>query len=113
MWVHALDDEVISRSRRLLLTHLTDVQGEGTTFTDETMTVLLKWGKGPLVKNGTAAVSLSFADARRRTVYELATSGRRMREIPSEMWDGQLRFTASVAGPDGARILYEIVPAER
>ena len=113
VWVHALDDEVISRSRRLLLTHLTDVQGEDTKFTDETMTVLLKWGKGPLVKNGTAAVSLQFADTCRRTVYELATSGRRMREIPSEMTEGQLRFTASVSGPDGARILYEIVAAER
>ena len=109
VWVHALDGEVVSQSRRLLLTHLTDVQGDGVKFADESMTVLLKWGGRPLVQNGTAEVSLRLDDPARYVVYELATSGRRMRMMPSVVEDGRLRFTASVAGPDGARILYEIV----
>jgi len=73
------------------------------------MTVLLKWGGRPLVRNGTAEVSLKLSHPDGFAVYELATSGRRVREIPALSADGRLSFTASVAGPDGARILYEIV----
>ena len=109
VWVHALDDAVVSQSRRLLLTHLTDVQGEGVKFADETMTVLLKWGGRPLVQNGKAEIALRLDAAGNCSVYELSTSGRRLREMPSKAVDGRLLFTASVAGPDGARILYEIV----
>ena len=109
VWVHALDGNVISQSRRLLLTHLTDVQGDGTKFTDESMTVLLGWGGRPLVKNGTAEVSLRLSNPEGCTVHELDTSGRRIRVIPSVAEGDILRFKASVSGPDGARILYEIV----
>jgi len=109
VWVHALDGNAVADSRRLLLTHLTDVQGEGTKFADASMTVLLKWGGRPLVRNGTAEVSLRLAHPDCFAVYELATSGRRVREIPASVVGGRLSFTASVAGPDGARILYEIV----
>ena len=35
--------------------------------------------------------------------------GRRLGAVPSEMRDGRLTFTASVDGPNGARMLYEIV----
>ena len=108
VWVHALDKEVLAQSRRILLTHLTDVQGDGERFSDETMTVLLKWGSRPLVQNGTADISLRLLEPTRYTVHELATNGRRVRVIPSTVEDSCLRFRAAVAGPDGARILYEI-----
>ena len=109
VWVHALDRNAVSDSHRLLLTHLTDVQGEGAEFADESMSVLRRWGGRPLVRNGTAEVSLRLTRPEVFTVYELATSGRRVREIPMSLSCGRLSFSASVAGPDGARILYEIV----
>ncbi|MBQ3806856.1 MAG: hypothetical protein II840_02755 [Kiritimatiellae bacterium] len=58
--VHSLDGEPITKSRRMLLTHLTDVQGEGERFADESMTVLLKWGTRPLAQNGSAEISLAL-----------------------------------------------------
>ena len=108
VWVHALDGAVISQSRRILLTHLTDVQGDGAKFSDEMVTVLFKWGGRPLVQNGSAEVSLRLLEPKGYTVYELATNGRRLREILVTVNDSVLSFKAEVKGPDGARILYEI-----
>ena len=108
VWVHALDGAVLSQSRRILLTHLTDVQGDGEKFSDETMTVLLKWGNRPLVRNGTADISLLLLEPKGYTVYELATNGRRVRAIQAAVEGSCLCFKAAVKGPDGARILYEI-----
>ena len=41
-------------------------------------------------------------------MYELATSGRRIGAVESKERNGHLVFTASVAGANGARLLYEI-----
>ena len=109
VWVSSLDGVPVPSSRRMLLSHLTDVQGEGTTFADSERKVLLKYGKGSLVRNGTARISLKLADPSAYVVYELETSGRRLGAMPSETRDGRLMFTASVDGPNGARMLYEIV----
>ena len=106
--VHSLDGEPVAKSRRMLLMHLTDVQGDGSKFEDESMTMLLKWGHRPLVRNGTAEISLALDQAGKCEVWELAANGRRVRKIESEVKDGTLHFTATVAGPDGARIMYEI-----
>ncbi|MBR2837154.1 MAG: hypothetical protein IKE55_00045 [Kiritimatiellae bacterium] len=111
VWVHSLDGAEIPKSRRMLLTHLTDVQGDGERFSDETMKVLLKWGRRPLVRNGAADVLLRLSEPGRHIVYELGTGGRRVRVVPAEAGASGLRFRATVAGPSGARILYEI--AER
>ena len=107
--VHSLDGEPLARSRRMLLTHLTDVQGDGVRFADESMTVLLAWGSRPLAQNGSAEISLALDSPDRCEVWELATSGARLRRIESRVAGGRLRFTATVAGPDGARMLYEIL----
>ena len=108
VWVSSLDGAAIPMSRRLLLSHLTDVQGAGEKFADDEMTVLLGWGGPLLARSGTAEISLRLNDPKRYVVYELSTSGRRIHEIPATASDGRLRFTASVAGPAGARMLYEI-----
>ena len=106
--VHSLDGGPITKSRRMLLTHLTDVQGEGERFVDESMTVLLKWGTRPLAQNGSAEISLALDSPDKYEVWELAANGARLRKIESNFADGCLRFTATVSGPDGARMLYEI-----
>ena len=108
VWASSLDGAPVATSRRILLTHLTDVQGEGAKFADPEKTILLKFGKGSLVRNGTAQIALALADPGAYTVYELETSGRRLGTVPAEVRDGKLSFTASVDGPHGARMLYEI-----
>jgi len=109
VWVSSLDGAPVPSARCILLTHLTDVQGEGATFADSERKVLLKYGRGALVRNGTAHIFLSLADPAAYVVYELETSGRRLGTVHAEVRDGKLAFTASVDGPNGARMLYEIV----
>ena len=67
LWVSSLDDEPLERSRRILLTHLTDVQGEGAQFADEARRILLQWGKAPLVRTGAADVELRLSESEVRS----------------------------------------------
>jgi hypothetical protein len=117
LWVSSLDGAPIQRSSRLLLTHLTDVQGEGARYADDTRTILLKWGKAPLVEAGEAEVTLKFAAEGAEAasvdggcrVFALDTAGNRVAEIPFSFADGALRFRIRTDGPEGGRIHYEIV----
>ncbi|MBR4611763.1 MAG: hypothetical protein IKO40_03515, partial [Kiritimatiellae bacterium] len=93
-------------SKRLLLVHLTDVQGDGTRYADESRQVLLKWGKGCLVECGEAEVELRLATGATPTVYSLDTAGNRTGEVPSRIEDGVLRFRVSTRGPDGKGCIY-------
>ncbi|MBR1587114.1 MAG: hypothetical protein IJ658_02195, partial [Kiritimatiellae bacterium] len=108
VWASSLDDRPVASSRRILLTHLTDVQGEGAKFADPEKTILLRFGKGSLVRNGTAQIALELEDPGAYEVYELETSGKRLGTVPAETRGGKLCFTAAVDGPHGARMLYEI-----
>jgi len=111
VWVSALDSEPVPTSGRLLLTHLTDVQNTGVRYAERARKTLLSPGKLPhLVRDGQADVTLALNAPGACTVYALATNGRRMEKVATKIEDGQLRFTASVAGGEnGARMLYEIV----
>jgi hypothetical protein len=109
IWVSSLDGAAIPKSRRLLVTHVTDVQGEGAKFTDETMTTVLRWGSRPVMRNGQAKIAVKTDDPSRCVVYELATTGRRVGTVKADGRDGHVVFTASVQGAGGARMLYEIV----
>ena len=105
---HSLDGAAIARSGRILLTHLTDVQGDGAKFADGTMKILLKGGGRPIVRNGAAQVELAIETPEAFSVWELATSGKRCGRMPAAVSNGRLAFTATVKGPNGARMLYEI-----
>ncbi len=110
VWVSALDNEPVATSGRLLLTHLTDVQPAGVRYAERARKTLLAWGKAPyLVRTGQAGVTLSLKNPEAYAVYALATSGRRLERMATKVEEGTLRFTASVAGADGVRMLYEIV----
>ncbi len=110
VWVSALDDQPVTCSRRLLLTHLTDVQNTHVKYADQARKTLLVWGKTPhLVRVGQAEIALKVQHPEACTVYALATSGRRLDRVPARVVDGALCFTADVAHPEGARLLYEIV----
>ena len=124
IWASSLDGKPLAQSSRILLTHLTDVQGDGALYSDETRRILLKWGKKPLVEVGSAEVELrlaAHAEAKPETaahaepihpaVWSLDTAGNRVSEIPAayDPATGILRFTVSTRGTDGhGRIHYEI-----
>ena len=111
VWVSALDAEPIASSRRLLLTHVADVQDEGTVYADATKKVLLQWGRLPhLMRRSAAEVTLAFADARPCTVYALAADGTRRAQVPVVQKGGKVAFTANTArDPSEATAYYEIV----
>ena len=108
MWASSLDDRPLVDSSRILLVHLTDVQGGGARYADESRRFLLHWGRGLLVENGAADVALRLSNPSAYTVFELDTAGNRLSEIPSRAADGSLRFTVSTCGKSGGRIYYEI-----
>ncbi len=110
VWVSALDSTPVAESGRLLLTHLTDVQNTGVRYADRTRKTLLSWGRLPyLMRAGQAEVTLALKNPGACKVYVLSTSGRRREMADAKVADGKLCFTAAVAGPSGARMLYEIV----
>ena len=111
VWASTLDGKPFGETRRILVSHLTDVCNDGDTYEDASRTILLKWGKMPhLVRAGSAKIALKLAHGV-FTVYALDTSGRRARTVPHEFGaDGRLRFNADVAAdPDDATLLYEVV----
>ena len=112
VWVSALDDAPIASSKRLLLTHVADVQDEGTVYADGTKKVLLKWGRLPhLMRRSAAEVTIAFDDAWFCKIYALAADGTRRGEVPGELeLDGKVSFVANTArDPAEATCYYEIV----
>ena len=110
VWASSLDGAPLAVSKRILLTHLTDVQDTGITYADSSKRILLDWGRRPhLMRVGTAEVALALADGDWK-VYSLSPSGRRRGEISSAWRDGRLCFTAAVARDTScATYLYELV----
>ncbi|MGN0851939.1 MAG: hypothetical protein ACI4Q3_01025 [Kiritimatiellia bacterium] len=112
VWASSLDGQPLVSSRRILVTHLTDVQADGNVYADEARRILLRWGNyPPVVRDGSARIALSLQSPDLYEVWGLDTTGRRLARIPATAEDGTLRFTATVKGPAGARLLYEVVRA--
>lgn len=109
LWISSLDGLPLAQSARMLLVHLTDVQGAGRLYADEKRQILIKWGKGCLVESGVAEVSLKLNAPCQYKVFGLDTSGKRVCRIPSRMERKELRFSVSTAGASGGRIYYEVV----
>ena len=79
-------------------------------YADRDKKVLLKWGSyPPVVRAGTAKVSLALSASAAYDVWALDTTGRRMAQVPAAVADGRLAFTADVKGAAGAQMLYEVV----
>ena len=111
VWVSSLDTNPIRDSRRLLLTHLTDVQNEGIKYADEDRKILLAWGGTPhLMKSGKALVRLALARPESYRVYALTTGGARRHAVSAKVEAGELVFAADIAADTSeATFLYEIV----
>ncbi|MGN0852763.1 MAG: hypothetical protein ACI4Q3_05250 [Kiritimatiellia bacterium] len=109
VWVSSVDAEKtpVREAKRLLVTHLTDVQADGNVYADDTKTVLLEWGRRPVARAGRAEVRIAHAAARTLAVWVLDTAGNRLAEIPSRVEGDRLVFTAEIAAPL-ARMNYEV-----
>ena len=60
VWASSLDGAALPDSKRILVTHLTDVLDSETRFGDSRHRTLLSWGRLPhLMRNGTARVALA------------------------------------------------------
>jgi hypothetical protein len=109
VWISSADGKPIVRSRRLIITHLTDLQNTGARFRERARKTLLAWGTTPhLVLAGSATVSLRLQDPQRARVWALSTSGRRVAPVAAQVRDGQLVVELNVTAPEGARMLYEV-----
>jgi hypothetical protein len=109
VWVSSVDGQPIATSRRLIVTHLTDLQNTDARFGEKARQTLLAWGGLPhLVRAGSATVTIHLAGATRAKVWALETGGRREAEVQAEVRDGALCVPLRVAGPDGARMIYEV-----
>ena len=110
VWASSLDSKPLAQSRRILVTHLTDVQADGNVYAEPAKRTLLKWGAyPPVVRNGRARIALVLDSPDRFSVWALETDGTRAERVPSEVRNDRLHFTADVKGAGGARMLYEVI----
>lgn len=109
--VTSLDGRPLRESGRVLVCHLTDVRNTDQQY-DPRRRVLSDWGRLPLLaRNGRARLRLARAAPPGAVrAWALSTGGRRIAEAPVRVEpDGAVALECSVAGPEGARLLYEIV----
>ena len=104
VWASSLDGKPLAESARMLVVHLTDVQGEGNVYADDSRKILLKWGKGCLVEKG--AVRVAIAHPGDLTAWALDTTGRRVKKLPVTRKGEWILFDCSTAG---GTIYYELV----
>ncbi len=111
VWVSSLDRNPIRQSRRLLVTHLTDLQNTGIRYGESSRKTLLDWGGLPyLVRSGKAVVTIRVESPGKYRAWALATGGKRLAQVPVQVEGDALVFTADVAGDPaaGARMTYEV-----
>jgi hypothetical protein len=109
VWVSSLDDAPIATSKRLLITHLTDLQNTNIRYGDLDRRLLLDWGGLPhLVLNGTATVRIRMRNAGAARVWSLTTGGKRGDPITARVEAGALVVPLGVNATGRARILYEV-----
>ncbi len=109
LFVNSLDANPIKSSKRLLVTHLTDLQNTGASYSETARQTLLGWGTLPhLVRDGAATVRIAVVEPAAYSVWALSPGGKRLEKLEAKVEGAELVFTAKVRGPDGARMLYEI-----
>lgn len=106
----SLDGKDLSESRHMLLTHITDVQGDGTQYADAQRKILLQWGRGTLLERGSAQVTIATSATKAYQVYETDTTGRRVGTLPVTREQQGITFRVSTANDrNEGRIYYEIL----
>ena len=109
LWASSVDGQPLVRSRRILLTHLTDLQNDGITFEDAQRRLLVSWGNLPhIMRQGRATVTLRHEFPQRLKAWVLRTDGERLSSWPVTVTPDGIRLELSVRGVHGAQMLYEI-----
>ncbi|MCX6908574.1 MAG: hypothetical protein NTY01_11090 [Verrucomicrobia bacterium] len=110
VWVSSLDGKPIAASKRLLITHLTDLQNSGARYGERNRQILQSWGQLPhLVRAGRANVTLRLKNAERAKIHALAVNGKRVGKVSASVKkDGAISIPLSVAADGKARMLYEV-----
>lgn len=105
----SLDGKALSQSHHMLLTHITDVQGDGTQYADSQRRILLRWGRGTLLERGSARITIATKNTKGYRVYETDTTGRRVGTLPITRDQRGITFMVSTANDQNqGRIYYEI-----
>ncbi|HEY3282065.1 MAG TPA: hypothetical protein VGN26_07300 [Armatimonadota bacterium] len=107
LYASSLDGKPLTKSGRILLAHITDVQSAGTKYAAADMRVLQEWGRGPhLVRTGTAEVTLTHDALKGLKAWRLDTSGHRVAPIPLQVRADKLVLRLSTRAGDGSGTLY-------
>lgn len=105
--VSSLDGRSLTDSRRLLLTHLTDLQNSGARFSSKDRRIIEAWGTMPyLVRRGAATVRLKNTDAGKLRAWRLDTTGKRIAAVPITVSGSDMSLDLSSVAPDGSATLY-------
>ncbi len=109
VWLSSVDGAPIARSKRLIVTHLTDLQNSGARYGDQDRKLLLAWGGLPhLVLDGEATVTVKVANPSKARVWTLSTGGKRGAPVATRVEKDALVIPLRVNAGGRARILYEI-----
>lgn len=109
VWVSSVDGQPISTSKRMVITHLTDLQNTGIRYGDRARRVLLDWGGLPhLVRKGRATVTIHVANPEKARVWGLEINGKRTASVPARVENGALVIPLTVDAAGKARMLYEV-----
>jgi hypothetical protein len=99
------DGKVVSKSNSLLLTALSSIENKDMQWNEARTSVGANWGTGPTMAEGVPAQILLRTTAKTATVWVLDGSGKRIQKVPSQIINGNLRFTV---GPQFQTVWYEI-----
>jgi hypothetical protein len=109
LWISTLDGKPLASSRRMLLSHVTDIQNAETRFAGPDRDTLENWGRLPhLAHDGEAQVALKVESPERVQVFRLDMAGRRLEAVPTQTEGGAMRFSIRVRGKGGAALYYEL-----
>lgn len=104
----SLDGKPVAESTRVLIMFPTDALNKNMKFESDERTTLITWGEVPtLLRVGKAAIALKNPNAMK--LYALATSGRRIEEVPVKRANGEISFTLMHASKDGGVFNWELV----
>lgn len=93
VFLTSVDGKPLAESSRMLLTHLTDIQGIGAKYADIDRHILLSFGKGLLLESGKVQVSVKLDGSLSGVhVYALDTTGARLQEIKVRKSGGEVKF---------------------
>lgn len=98
----------LATARRILVTHLTDALPEGMLFGHSDRKLLKAWGDGPhLLERGDATLSLRLPEGK-WTAWAVASTGKRLHEIPLDFRDGLHTLHLSTLTDKGTQLAYEL-----